>query len=330
MSGKKVLITGAAGFLGWHLARLHAARGDRLTLVDNLARGETDHEWKQLLAGGDVRFYAADLTSPQAWSRLDSGHDYVYHLAAVNGTETFYQRPHDVLRVNLLTTIHALDWFRGNPAGGKLLFTSSNETYAGALEAFGRLPIPTPENVPLVVADVTNPRWSYAGSKLAGEQLCLHYAWAYDLRVAVVRPHNVYGPRAGYEHVIPQLIQRILTRVDPFPVYGASDTRSFCYVEDAVLGLHAVMESPRTDGDILHIGAATETVIADLTEELFTVAGWRPRMIRHEPAPAGSVKRRQPDVTRIHETVGWRACTSLATGLRRTFAWYRDRLGAPR
>jgi nucleoside-diphosphate-sugar epimerase len=335
----RVLITGAAGFVGLHLARLHASLGDHLTLVDNFFRGEADADLAEVVSGPNVDFLHADLTLREAWSDLGDDHDYVYHLAAINGTGLFYRIPHEVLRVNLLTTIHALDWFRSNKVDGKILFASSSEAYAGGLEAFGELPIPTPETVPLVIADVGNPRWSYAGTKVIGEQLFLHYGRACDPppagrgapvdpppRVVVVRPHNFYGPRAGYGHVIPQFIERIVRRVDPFPIHGADETRAFCYVADAVEALRGLMVSRVTDGGIFHVGAADETVIGDLAAALFAVDGWRPTEIRAERSPAGSVKRRLPDVRRIRDAIGWEATTPLADGLRTTFAWYVDRL----
>jgi UDP-glucuronate decarboxylase len=325
MPARKVLITGAAGFIGHHLARLHATTGDHLTLVDNFLRGESDSDWKELLRLPQVDFVPADLTVPEAWATLADDYDYVYHLAAFNGTNVFYQLPHDVLRVNLLTTVYALDWFRHNTVQGKILFASSSEAYAGALEAFGTLPIPTPESVPLVIADVANPRWSYAGTKVIGEQLFIHYAKAFDLRTVVVRPHNFYGPRAGYSHVIPQFIERVVRRADPFPICGADETRSFCYIVDAVEGLRRIMVSGATDGGIFHVGAARETVILDLAELLFAIVGWRPEKILFEPSALGSVKRRLPDVRRIWEATGWAAKTTLEDGLRHTYAWYRER-----
>jgi nucleoside-diphosphate-sugar epimerase len=303
----KVLITGGAGFIGSHLAALHVSCGDRVTLADLRP------------ASGIIQ---TDLTALDGWSALGGGYDFVYHLAAVNGTELFYSIPHEVLRTNILTTIYALDWFRTNCPDGKILFTSSNEAYAGALEAFGVLPLPTPEDVPLVVADVANPRWSYGGSKLVGEQLFTHYASAYGLRTVIVRPHNFYGPRAGTRHVIPQLIDRIVRRVDPFPLYGPDETRSFCYIDDAVEALRSVMLSDRTDGGTFHIGSPVETRIADLADTMFEVAGWRPDRVVAAPSPAGSVRRRVPDVSRVREAVGWEATTPLEAGLRMTYKWW--------
>lgn len=322
---KRVLITGGAGFIGLHLTRLHLKRGDDVTMIDNFFRGKDDPDLQEVLKNKHVKLLTADLTKPSEWDKIEGPFDYVYHLAAVNGTDLFYKIPHEVLRINLLTMIYGLEWFKDKNPKGKILFTSSNEAYAGGLEAFNQLPIPTPEDVPLVVSDVKNPRWTYAATKLIGEQLFLHYATSYKIRVVVVRPHNFYGPRAGFNHVIPQFIERIVKRTEPFEIFGADDTRSFCYIEDAVEAMRLVMESKDTDGDIYHIGTTEETVIKDLAEELFTIGKWHPKEIVVHESPEGSVKRRLADVSKIKAAVGWEAKTKLADGLKSTFEWYKDR-----
>lgn len=323
---QKILITGGAGFIGYHLARhLLGTSTAKIILVDNLFRGRMDTALKELLKNPRVTFLNLDLTDPRAYLRLGLGYDHVYHLAAVNGTGIFYDMPHEVMRINTATVLYFLEWFRKKNARGKILFTSSNEAYAGGLSSFGQLPIPTPENVPLVIADTYNPRWTYAGTKLLGELFMIHYAQMYKLRGVVVRPHNFYGPRAGYNHVIPELSLRIARRVEPFPIYGATDTRSFCYIDDAVRAMALLMESPKTDTqpiETVHIGVAEETLIRDLVETLFDIAKWRPKKLTIHEAPKGSVARRRGDVQKIKNLVGWVGEVPLREGLKSTFAWY--------
>lgn len=321
---KKILITGGAGFVGYHLAKRLAAEGHEIVLADNFFRGKRDEDFKALLELPNITLIEGDLSVASAWDTLGTGYDYIYHLLGVNGTRLFYEIPHEVLRIGITSTMHALDWMRtkNGVADAKILYTSSNEAYAGALEAFGSLPLPTPENVPLVIADTYNPRWSYAGQKLIGELLFIHYSKAYNLRMAIVRPHNFYGPRAGYEHVIPEFVDRITKKVDPFPIFGADDTRSFCYIEDAAEAIQAVMEATTTDGGTYHIGSSDETQIQELAETLFALAGWQPQQTEIKNSLPGSVKRRLPDVSKIAADTGWKANTSLADGLAKTFAWY--------
>src|SRR5262249_14481538 len=211
----------------------------------NFFRGRRDQDFEKLLSLPNVRLVEGDLSRRESWEHLGGGFDHVYHLAGINGTRLFYEMPHEVLRIGVNSTLHALEWFHSHNKvpGAKILYASSNEAYAGAIEAFGTLRIPTPEALPLVIADPHNPRWSSAGQKLIRHLLFIHYAKAFDLRIAIVRPHNFYGPRAGDEHVIPQIIGRIKKRTDPFPLFGAEHMRSFCYIEDAIEAMQMVVES---------------------------------------------------------------------------------------
>lgn len=333
----KILITGAAGFIGLHLARsLSGKPENELILVDNLQRGTMDDEFRAIIERRGVTFLAVDLTDPLAWSGNGglatlTGVDEIYHLAAVNGTRRFYEAPHAVLRTNVLSTIFLLDWIAqlGRSPKPRLLFASSNEAYAGALAAFRQLPLPTPEAVPLVISDPYNPRWSYAGSKIVGEQLVIHCAAHHRIPSMIVRPHNFYGPRAGHDHVIPELIARIERREDPFAITGEDETRSFCYVDDAIDAMIRLMDHADCTTPTVNIGSSEETQIGDLARLLFRVGGWTPSLFDPYPSPVGSVRRRLPNVTLAREMTGWRASTTLEYGLRRTYAWYRDHLESP-
>ncbi|MBI2099154.1 GDP-mannose 4,6-dehydratase [Candidatus Uhrbacteria bacterium] len=324
----KILITGGAGFIGYHLAsHLLAAYGEgaRLTLIDNLQRGKMDDDFENLLRDKRINFLNLDLTDSASYAKLGSGYDHVYHLAAVNGTKLFYSMPHEVLRVNTLSLIYMLEWFgRENPKG-KFCFTSSNEAYAGALSAFNQLPIPTPEEVPLVINDPYNPRWSYAATKLIGELFVIHYAKMHNFRALIVRPHNFYGPRAGYDHVIPEFSIKIAKREDPFTILGAEETRTFCYIDDAVRAMQMLMDSSKTDLQpvlTVHIGDAEEIAMRELAEKFFDLSGWKPKTIDIKDSLPGSVARRRADISKLQALVGWRPEVMLEEGLRRTYEWY--------
>ncbi len=321
---KKILITGGAGFIGYHLAKRLASQGADVTIADNFFRGKRDDDLKTLLKLPNVHLVEADLSSADAWRTIGSGYEEVYHLVGINGTKLFYDIPHEVLRIGVASTMHVLDWFRNvnNVHDAKILYTSSNEAYASALEAYGSLPLPTPENVPLVIADTYNPRWSYGGQKLIGELFFIHYAKAYDFRMVIVRPHNFYGPRSGYGHVIPGTLEKIQAKTDPFLLPGSDETRSFCYINDAVEAMQVVMESRVTDNGTYHIGSSHEITMEKLVDEVFAAANWRPSVIEKKEAPPGSVKRRLPDVSKIKKDTGWEAKTSLTEELQKTVEWY--------
>ena len=326
---KKILITGAAGFIGCHLAKnlLNAYDSSaQFVLVDNLQRGKMDNDFKSLLEDNRITFLQLDLTDLSSYNQLGNGYDHVYHLAAVNGTNLFYEIPHEVLRINTLSLIYMLEWFRKENSQGKFCFTSSNEAYAGGLIAFGQLPIPTPEKVPLVIEDTYNPRWSYGGSKLIGELFVINYAEKYNLKAVIVRPHNFYGPRAGYSHVIPQFCVRVSEHIDPFPIYGSEDTRTFCYIEDAVCAMRLLMDSDKTDNrpiETVHIGDVEEVTMRALLDKVFKVADWKPKKVEEKEGQKGSVARRLADISKIKALVDWEPKISLDEGLKLTFEWYK-------
>jgi len=316
----KILVTGGAGFIGYHLAKSLADDDHEVVICDNLSRGQMDAELTELVNQDNVRFCGVELTAPHMISELDSDFDIVYHLAAINGTKNFYEIPHRVLKTNILSLINILEWLTVVKCK-RLVWTSSSETYASTPNIL----IPTPEDVPLTVADVHNPRFSYAGSKIAGELLCLSYAKAYDMDISIVRPHNVYGPRMGNDHVISEFLQRIIKKEDPFKIYGDFQSRAFCFISDFVDGLRLIGGSPSIGGagvtDIVNLGDdREETTIAVLADRIFSLADFYPK-VKILPAPEGSVSRRCPDLHKIRTLTDYEPRVSLDEGLQLTYDW---------
>ena len=317
----RILILGGAGFVGYHLARrLGEEPKNRITLVDDLSRGRTDAELAALLARPSVELVKADLTDPSALAGLPRAWEQVHMLAAVVGVRHVTGDPARVVRVNTLATLNVLEW--STPTAGVLFFSSTSETYAGGVGR-GTVPVPTPEAVPLTVDDVESPRAAYAATKILGEAAVIHYARAKGLRFVIGRLHNVYGPRMGADHVIPELCLRALDREDPFRVYGLEQRRAFCHVDDAVDAILRLTITERAWGEIVNIGNDTEeTAVADLLALVLKAAEFAPR-IEPRPAPPGSVGRRCPDLTKLRALTGYVPKVTLEAGVRETFAWYR-------
>ena len=311
----KIIIFGGAGFIGFHLAKkLAEDKNNVITIADNFARGELDNELKELCKQSDVNYFPFDILKPEQFDKLNS-FDYVYHLAAVNGTKNFYEHPNAVLMVNTLGTYNVLNWFCKSKCK-KILFTSSSETYAGTKDKA----IPTPETVALTVEDVFNPRWSYAGSKIIGELFVINMCRKYKKRFSIIRYHNIYGPRMGDDHVIPEFCQRIKNKETPFNIYGGIHQRAFCYVSDGVDGTIQVMESPKADGQLYHIGNPEETTMIKLAQQMCELQNHSPTFKIH-PAPEGSTLRRCPDITKL-KGLGYSPKVSLTEGLKKTMEWY--------
>jgi UDP-glucose 4-epimerase/UDP-glucuronate decarboxylase len=316
----RALVLGGAGFVGAHLAARLADEGHAVTLVDDLSRGQADATLTALCARPDVRFVQADLTAPGALNALPRAWDQVYMLAAVVGVRNVERDPARVVRTNTLSLMTVLDWL---PATGEtLFFSSTSEVYAGSV-ARGLAPVPTPEDIPLVIAEPAAPRAAYAISKLAGEAAVIHAGRARGLRWVIGRYHNVYGPRMGADHVIPEMALRAIRREDPFRVYGARQRRAFCHVADAVEATLRLTTTDAALGQVVNIGNdSDETVIEDLAALVVRRAGYAPALER-VPAPAGSPDRRCPDLTRLRQLTGLTPKVSLESGVAETLDWYR-------
>lgn len=316
----RALLLGGAGFIGLHLARRLVADGHQVTIVDDFSRGRDDRDLAALRADPAVKVISGDLTDPATFAGLPSGWDQIYLLAAVVGVRNVEADPARVVRVNTLAALHLLDWVA---PGERVFFASTSEVYAGGVEA-GVVPVPTPEDIPVMVADVAAPRFAYAISKLLGEAAFLHTARAKGFDAVVGRFHNVYGPRMGADHVIPEMSLRALRGEDPFRVPGADQFRAFCHVDDAVEAMLRLMAVPEAAGQIVHIGNdRDETNIGDLAKLVLRLAGASPA-IAPLAAPHGSVPRRCPDLSRLRELTGYEPAVPVEEGVRMTYAWYRE------
>ena len=324
---RRIIVTGGSGFIGYHLADYLSRQSDtQVTIIDNHSRGAADDMFAELVARENVIALNEDMTQKDFYAKLSGRYDEIYHLAAINGTKNFYERPYEVLRVNLLSLINILEWCNAENCGA-FLFSSSSEAYAGTINRFQDAAqfIPSSEDIPLTVDDVTNPRWSYGGSKIAGELLTINYCRTRNVPFRIIRYHNVYGVRMGFDHVLPEFFKRIHDRINPFPIFGGQETRAFCAVEDAVAATEAVMLSDKCDGEIIHIGNSTQEIkMLDLLALVFDVANFHPA-VEIRPAPAGSVARRCPDTTKLFFFTGFKAKITLEEALPKMYHWYEKK-----
>ncbi len=323
---RRYLLLGGTGFIGLHLARRLAGSlgsGDELLIVDDHSRGAYDADVEAFLAGNpQVRSLHADLSEPGAFSVLDGSFTDVYLLAAVVGVHNAETRPADVLRTNTVLVLGTLDWMVTSRSQ-RLFYASTSEAYAGGVN-IGVVPIPTTETVPMVIDDITNPRFSYAISKLWGEAAVLYWAEKHGVEAVTGRFHNVYGPRMGAAHVIPELALRMLEGENPLTVRSVDQTRAFCYVDDAVEAMLGLMGTDNAVGETFHIGNDAEEVrIGDLVPLVMEAAGVSCD-IRTLPPPPGSVDRRCPDITKLRVLTGFQPNVSLSDGVQTTVCWYRE------
>jgi len=307
---KKILVTGGTGFLGSSLVITLVKAGYNVRVFDNNFRGALR---RLSSVKGKFEFVRGDIRNAPLVKKAVRGCDSVVHLAYINGTEFFYSMPEVVLDVGVKGTINVLDACIKEGVG-EFLFVSSSEVY--------QTPgvIPTPEKVALTIPDPFNPRYSYGGGKILGELLTIHYGKKYFKRAMIVRPHNVYGPDMGGEHVIPQFIVRMQKNSPLFPIQGTgAETRSFCYIDDCTNAFMRVIEAG-AHLEIYNIGNDQETTIREVAIEVGNYFGKKVHIVPGELKIGGTL-RRCPDISKIR-TLGYTPTVTLSQGIAMTAQWY--------
>ncbi len=315
----RYLVTGGAGFIGSALVKRLVADGHEVRVLDDMSRGRA-----RRLAGVPCEIIEGDIRDPDAVTAAVHGCGTVAHLAFIEGTATFYGEPRQVLDVAIRGMLNVLDACAATGCGD-LLLMSSSEAYQSAAV------VPAPETVPLTVPDVLNPRYSYGGGKIACEIMALAWARTGVLdRVIIARPHNIYGPDAGRDHVIPQFCLRMgeLAAAQPegiieFPIQGTGrETRSFCYVDDCTDQLALLLDAAPAGPEVYHGGTMDERAIGDVAVAVGAQFGRDVKVVRGS-LPKGSPVRRLPDTSKI-AALGYAGPeTGFAEGLARTAEWYR-------
>ena len=308
MSTKTYLVTGAAGFIGNHLARYLASQGHRVVCVD-VELHENRDRMTELLKVPGIEYWRADLTDPANVAQLPQVYG-VYHMAALNGTQNFYSQPFATMKHSTVPTILLLEHYAQWPLDF-FFYAGSSESYASVVTRFG-WEIPTGEDVPLGITDSRELRWSYGVSKIHGEVACFTAAAELGVPAVVGRFHNVYGPEMGTHHVIPDFIERGEKGV--YSLYGATQTRSFIYIDDAVRAVVAVAEN--AVGEVVNIGSPDEVSMIDLAQTIMDQAGWAGQIEQFD-APSNSVERRAPKVERLGELIDTQGFVPLSEGIHR-------------
>ena len=316
MKPKKYLVTGGTGFIGAALTRRLVEDGHSVRVLDNSSRGAM-----RRLAGIEaaVEMIEGDVRDGELVKKALAGIDCCCHLAYVNGTEFFYTKPDLVLDVAVKGMTAVIDGCIAEGVGD-LVLASSSEVYQTPTV------VPTDESAPLSVPDPLNPRYSYGGGKIICELMALNYGRASFDRVAIFRPHNIYGPDMGWEHVLPQFVLRMKALKDEpgdlvrFPIQGTGEeTRAFCFIDDFIDGLKLVIDKGDHLG-IYHIGTPEEISVAETARMVGAFYGRRLELVPGA-LQKGGTSRRCPDVTKLNG-LGYRPKTMLKEGLPILARWY--------
>lgn len=316
----KVLISGGAGFVGLKLASRLLVAGCTVHLVDNRGSLTADSDFQEILRQPNAKFLEADCLNYGLLKNLDRDYTHMVHLAALLGVQNVSQNPLKTMEVNSNLTSNLVRLAVSQEHKPHFFYASTSEVYAGSNEA-NLLEFPTPEDSPIVLPDIRTPRSSYMVSKIQGEAFCAQSGLPYT----IFRPHNLYGPRMGMRHVIPQLMHKMIASdCEDIEVFSPSHTRTFCYIDDAVEQLFILMTKLESRGQIFNIGDETPEInMWDLAKKIGNIVGQDPK-IRHGEDTAGSPSRRCPQMTKCFDVTGYENKTSLDSGLKKTFLWYKE------
>lgn len=314
---KRYLVTGGSGFIGSAIVKRLAEEGSFVRVFDNGFRGSGT----KLAENKNIELFNGDIRKKEDVVAACKNIDTVIHLAYINGTKYFYEYPELVLEVGVKGMINVLDAASENKVK-ELFLASSSEVYQTPPR------IPTPENVPLSIPDAYNPRYSYGAGKIISELLSLYIGRKIFERVIIFRPHNVYGPNMGHEHVIPELIEKVIKlnksgKVN-LPIQGdGNNTRAFIYIDDFVDAVTLLLKKG-VNYETYNIGTEEEISVLQLISNISKVIGVDIKVTK-TVLPKGSVMRRCPDTTKIKK-LGFRPKTSLEKGLQNTYLCYNKDL----
>lgn len=318
MNKKKILVTGGAGFIGTYVVERLVKKGYTPVILDNHYRGRNER-LKELR--NKIEIVEGDIRNKGILEKAARGSRAIFHLAFINGTRYFYEKPELVLEVGVKGALNTLEVALEEKMD-KYILISSSEVYHEATH------IPTPETERLIIPDVSNPRYSYAGAKIISELLVINYLRKTSVKHCIIRPHNVFGPQMGFEHVIPELMQKLYLATRGWQkkeceieIEGkGKESRAFCFVEDAVEQMMIVFEKGR-NAEIYHVGMDKERTIRQLITQIGKLLGIQIK-VRAGKLKLGSPSRRCPSIEKVC-SLGYAKHNHFTEGLKKTVAWYK-------
>ena len=309
-----ILVTGGSGFIGSAIVE-KLCDVCNVTVFDNDFRGKKSRLDK---IKSKIYFVKGDIRRLKDLEKAAKNIDVIIHLAYIQGTKNFYKIPYDIIEVatkGIINVLSCMDKFKIN----NLVLASSSEVYQEAKY------IPTNENIELKIPDIHNPRYTYGGGKIISELIAINYTKVRKKNLLIFRPHTVYGPDMGKEHVIPELIEKIRKKIKKdntinLKIQGSgNETRSFMFIEDFVNGFLKILKKGKKN-NIYNIGSDENVSIKYLIKKMEKILKIKinvtPGQLR-----SGSAKRRCPDISKLL-SLGHKNSYKLDEGLKKTIEWY--------
>jgi dTDP-glucose 4,6-dehydratase len=316
---RSVLVTGAGGFIGSHLAEALVRAGASVrAFVRYISRGDFG-----LLEAGDpeivreLEIFRGDLANPEAVAGAITGRDIVLHLGALIPIPYSYRHPREFVTANVVGTLNVLEASRRAEVQ-RIIHTSSSEVYG------------TAETVPIAEEHRLHPQSPYAATKVGADQIALSYQRSFGTPVAIVRPFNTFGPRQSARAVIPTIIAQALSR-SVIDLGATQTTRDFLYVADTAAGIMRAGVTEGIEGEVINLGTGVEVTIGEVAERVLRLVGKDVDVALDEQRlrpPESEVERLVADTTKAKSLLGWEPEVDLDEGLRRTIDWMSGALGS--
>ncbi len=307
MKKRTFLVTGGTGFIGSNISKLLVSKNYNVKIFDNNSRGSIGSIKK---IQKKIKFIKGDIRNKILLNKALKKTDAVIHLAYVNGTINFYKEPIKVLDIAVHGILNVLEGCIKNNIR-ELYLASSSEVYQTPEK------IPTDEQEALKIPDIYNPRFSYGGGKILAELMGIHYGKKFFKKLIIFRPHNVYGPNMGNDHVIPEFINRfrkMKKKNNKFTIKGnGNETRSFIFIDDFISAFDLILKKGK-HLNIYNIGTSEQIKIGNLALKISKF--FKKKIILHQTKiAAGSTKHRCPNILKIKK-LGFRKKFNLESGLR--------------
>jgi nucleoside-diphosphate-sugar epimerase len=317
-TGKKVLVTGAAGFLGSHLTETLLAEGAQVIGVDNLLTGKKRN--LDAIKQSNFTLLEADVTQPAEQYLKGQVFDYIFHFASPASPPYYQKFPRETYLVNTLATDNLLQYLKQTNPAGTFIFAGTSEAYGDPQEH------PQQETYWGHV-NPNGERSMYDESKRLGETICGVFYRTFNIDTRIVRIFNTYGPRIDGNdgRIIPSFITSALKN-EPMEVYGdGSQTRSYCYVSDLIEGILLLATEPKAKGETINLGNPGEFTVLETAKIVWkaTHADQSEPKISSSPLPKDDPMRRQPDISKAKQLLNWEPKISFKDGLAKTIEYFR-------
>ena len=310
---KHYLVTGGGGFIGSHVVKMLVKNGNKVSVFDNFQRGKSS---RLDSVSGKVKIFRGDIRNKKALLNSFNKVDSVIHLAYVNGTKFFYNKPDEIIDIAVRGMLNVIDASKQKNVKEFILFSSS-EVYSNPTK------IPTPENIELKIPDLYNSRYSYGGGKICCELMLRFMCEKEFEKSIIIRPHNVYGEDMGYEHIIPEISKKILSLSENqnLEIQGSgNETRSFIYIDDFLDAFSKVIKKGK-HLEIYNIGTNEEIKILNVIKKILKIFK-KNNKITFGKIKKGSPTRRQPKINKI-KLLGFKQRIKFDKGLNKTVEWYK-------